>query len=134
MKLTVLSRGVLAALAVCASIGVFANSDLEERLKPVGDLCMAGDECAAAVVEVAAGPRDGKQVYDTNCTLCHAAGLAGAPKPGDAAEWGARIDARGMDGLFDNAWNGYNAMPAKGTCIDCSEDEIKAAIAYMLEG
>lgn len=128
MKLSVILRGAVAALALTSVTAVFAG-DLAERIKPVGEVCMAGDECAAAVVEVAAGPRSGKELYDTKCMACHAVGVAGAPKFG---EWSARVDERGMDGLFNNAWNGINAMPAKGTCGDCSEDEIKAAIEYMV--
>lgn len=131
MKLSVILRGALAALALTSVTAVFAN-DVVERIKPVGELCMAGDECAAAVVEVAAGPRSGKELYDTKCMACHAVGVAGAPKLGDKAEWGARVDTRGMDGLFTNAWNGINAMPPKGTCADCTEDEIKGAIEYMV--
>lgn len=136
MNLAKLLRGVVAASALCACAIAVANSenaDLIERLKPIGDVCMAGDPCASAVVEVAAGPRSGKEVYDGKCMVCHAAGIAGAPKMGDGADWGARLTAKGPDGLFNNAWNGINAMPAKGTCNDCSEDEIKNAIAYMTD-
>lgn len=136
MNLAVMLRGLVAASAVCASLAVLANSDnagIVERLKPTGEVCMAGDECAAAVVEVVAGPRSGKELYDTKCMVCHSAGIAGAPKFGDSAAWAARVSAKGLDGLFDSAWNGINAMPAKGTCNDCTEDEIKSAIAYMTE-
>ncbi len=56
----------------------------------------------------------------------------GAPKKGDAAAWEARV-AQGMDVLLDHAIKGFNAMPPKGTCMACSDDEIKAAIDFMLE-
>lgn len=118
-------------VAVTLSMAALADAELTERLKPIGDTCMEGDECAAAIVEVAAGPRSGKELYDTKCMACHAVGVAGAPKPGDSAAWQPRIDAKGEEGLFESAWNGINAMPPKGTCNDCSEDEIKAAIKYM---
>ena len=136
MNLVMILRSLVAVSVVCVSFVAFAkseNADMLERLKPVGSVCMAGDACAAAVVEVAAGPRSGKDVYESKCTACHSVGVAGAPKYGDSAAWGARVSEKGMSGLFNNAWNGINAMPAKGTCNDCSEDEIKAAILYMAE-
>lgn len=134
MKLAVVSRGLVAAVAIISSVAVLADSELVQRIKPVGEVCMAGEACAAAVVEVAAGPRSGKDLYDTKCMACHASGVAGAPKLGDSVAWGDRINAKGLDGLFDSAWNGINAMPPKGTCNDCTEDEIKSAIKYMSEG
>ena len=133
MKLAVVSRGLVAAVAIIISVGVWADSELVERIKPVGEVCMAGDSCAAAVVEVVSGPRTGKELYDTKCMACHASGVAGAPKFGDSVAWGDRVNAKGLDGLFDGAWNGINAMPPKGTCNDCTEDEIKGAIKYMSE-
>jgi cytochrome c5 len=133
VKLAVMFRSLVAAVAIMGSMSVWADSELVERIKPVGEICMAGDECAAAVVEVAAGPRTGKQLYDTKCMACHASGVAGAPKLGDSVVWGDRVNAKGLDGLFNSAWNGINAMPPKGTCNDCTEDEIKSAIKYMTE-
>ena len=58
---------------------------------------------------------------------------SGAPKTGDAGDWAPRI-AQGKDVLADHAINGFNAMPAKGSCMDCSDDEIIAAIEHMIEG
>lgn len=72
----------------------------------------------------------GKATYDTKCSVCHASGVAGAPKYGDKAAWAPRI-ATGMDALLKSATNGKNAMPPKGTCMDCSEADLKAAIEYM---
>ena len=51
---------------------------------------------------------------------------------GDAAAWEPRI-AQGIDTVYDHAINGFNAMPPKGTCADCSDDEIKAVVDYMIE-
>jgi cytochrome c5 len=73
----------------------------------------------------------GKEIYDTKCTTCHAAGVAGAPKFGDKAAWAPRA-ALGMDALLKTAITGKGAMPPKGTCMDCSDDDLKAAIEYML--
>ena len=74
---------------------------------------------------------DGKQIYQQSCVACHSTGAAGAPKTGDKAAWSDRI-AKGNDALFSTVKNGLNAMPPKGTCADCSDEELKAAIEYML--
>ena len=57
--------------------------------------------------------------------------MLGAPKIG-SGEWAARLDAKGLDTLVSNAINGIGAMPARGTCSDCSDEEIKASIEYMI--
>ncbi len=55
-----------------------------------------------------------------------------APKTGDSAAWQARADAKGgLDGILKTAISGINAMPPKGTCSDCSDDELLGAIKSM---
>lgn len=109
---------------------------LEQRVAPVGKICMAGDECAAAgtslqVASADGAPRSGEQVYTSKCATCHATGAAGAPKLGDVASWSARVD-KGMDTLYTHAIKGFNGMPAKGLCFDCSDDEIKASVDHLV--
>jgi cytochrome c5 len=101
---------------------------IEENIKPVGSVKVADASGAAAA---SAGPRSGADVYNGFCMACHATGAAGAPKVGDKAAWQPRF-AQGMDTLLGNAVNGLRAMPPKGTCGDCSDDELKGAIAHML--
>ncbi|WP_370545312.1 cytochrome c5 family protein [Glaciecola sp. MH2013] len=105
------------------------DQDLLDRIKPVGKVHVAGAAPAAA-----AGPRTGKQIYDAACVACHTSGVLGAPKLQVAADWQPRLDEKGFDQVWKNAVNGINAMPAMGTCGDCSEDDIKVAIEYMIEG
>src|SRR5260221_211269 len=87
-------------------------------------------QVAAAAAPAAAGKADGKKVYDTVCTICHGAGVAGAPKFGDKAAWAPRLKA-GMDALYSNAIKGKAAMPAKGGNAALSDAEVKAAVDYM---
>ena len=68
--------------------------------------------------------------YAKSCQVCHANGAANAPKTGDAAAWEPRM-AKGMDVLVKSVNDGLNAMPPKGMCFDCSDDEYKALIEYM---
>ncbi|TLM74333.1 c-type cytochrome [Microbulbifer harenosus] len=129
----------VAALAVAAgaamAVAQSVDEQIAERIAPAGQTCMKGDECAAAAPAAAAssgGARSGSDVYSGHCAACHATGAAGAPKFGDAGAWGPRI-AKGMDTLYTHALNGFNAMPAKGLCMTCSDDEVKAAVDHMVE-
>jgi cytochrome c5 len=74
---------------------------------------------------------DGQQTYQTSCQACHSTGAAGAPKLGDKAAWAPRI-ATGVDAMLAVAIKGKNAMPPKGACMSCSDDDLKAAIEYMV--
>ena len=73
----------------------------------------------------------GVSVYNSKCIICHGSGVAGAPKIGDKAAWAPRI-AQGMDTLLANAIKGKNAMPPRGTCTECSDADLQAAIEYMI--
>ena len=104
----------------------------EENIKPVGQVNVGSAPVSAGTTEAAAaGPRSGDQVYNASCLACHSTGVAGAPKVGDQAAWAPRT-AKGLDGLLATVVSGLNAMPPKGTCADCSDQELKAAIEYML--
>lgn len=80
---------------------------------------------------------DGKATYDSSCAACHAAGVAGAPKFGDAAGWKDRI-AKGNDKLYENAIKGFKGekgfMPPKGGFANLTDDQVKAAVDYMVKG
>lgn len=123
----------LAATVALLSFTAFAGvkEDISKRTSPVGGVCMAGDPCAAAVVEVVSGPRSGDEIYNAKCVACHNTGAAGAPKIGDVAAWAPRV-AKGTETLYANAINGINTMPPKGTCGDCSDDDIQATVDYIL--
>jgi len=85
---------------------------------------------ALLVANSAVQAADAESIFNTKCVVCHGSGVAGAPKIGDKEAWAPRI-ATGMDALLNSALNGKNAMPPKGTCMDCSEDDLKAVIEYM---
>ena len=65
------------------------------------------------------------------CNVCHATGWNGAPLSGDPNDWQPRLTA-GFDTLFKNAKQGINTMPPMGTCTDCTDEELEAAIRKML--
>ena len=122
---------------------------IAKRLKPVGEVVIDPNQPApapAAPVVVAAAPGakgaapaaaakgdsgKGKATYDAACTVCHAAGVAGAPKAGDKAAWAPRLKA-GMDALYAASLKGKNAMPPKGGNLSLPDADVKAAVDYLV--
>lgn len=96
-----------------------------DRIRPVGD--------DGFTLKVAGGPvqlQAGDAVYKAVCATCHDAGLAGAPKTGDAGGWSARI-AQGYDTLVSHAIKGIRGMPAKGGNPDLDDVEVARAVVFM---
>jgi len=79
----------------------------------------------------AAAAVDGKAIYEKTCAVCHVAGVAGAPKTGDKAAWAPRIK-QGMDALHASTIKGKGAMPPKGGATQLSDDQVKAAVEYLV--
>lgn len=113
----------------------------QQRIEPVAKLAVAGQDNSALAPkaqEAAAAPAadlGGEEVYNMACMACHGAGVAGAPKVGDAAAWGPRI-AKGGDTLRKHAIEGFQGdagfMPPKGGRIDLSDQSIINAVEYMV--
>lgn len=146
-----------------------AQQSIEDNVRPVGQVCLAGQPCVgstagtaataapaaspsiaapaaaivqevveeiveevvevvAAVTEVAAF--DVESTYQMSCFACHGTGAAGAPILGDADAWAPRME-KGMDAVMANVVNGVNAMPPKGLCFTCTDDDLAALVVYM---
>lgn len=116
-----------------------------ERIQPVGDVYTdpAAAQAAAAAAPAAAPSTsassapgavpasiDGEAIYNSVCMACHVTGAAGAPIPGSDL-WAERA-SKGLEQLAYSAINGINAMPAKGGRVDLSDEEVTAAVEYML--
>lgn len=87
--------------------------------------------CLALAIPGAA-VADGKATYERTCAGCHATGILGAPRYGNAADWGPRMK-NGVAGLYKSALQGTaKGMPPKGGRIDFSDDEVRAAVDYMV--
>ncbi len=116
-----------------ASEGGQASSQVvAARLAPVGSVNTNAAAVVPAAAPAAAASSDpGEALYQRVCQACHATGAAGAPLFGNKEAWQPRIDT-GLDALLSSAINGKNAMPPRGTCTDCSDDDLKAAIEYMI--
>lgn len=76
--------------------------------------------------------RSGDQIHQTYCAVCHATGWNGAPVTGIRDDWQSRV-AAGVDAMLSNVKQGLNTMPPMGTCMDCSDAELRAAIEEMMK-
>ena len=95
----------------------------------------AAEAPAADAVPAQAGGGDlaaGAKVYKATCAVCHNAGVAGAPKLGDAAAWKPRL-AQGFDVLVKHSIDGIRAMPPRGGNARLTDDELRDAVAYMVD-
>lgn len=99
-----------------------AEEAVERRLQKVGQLTFRDASAPRPV-------RTGEQVYQAVCTNCHGAGLAGAPKTGDAAAWAPRIKT-GYDALLTSVLKGKGGMPAQGGG-EYSDYELGRAVVHL---
>lgn len=98
---------------------------INERIKPLADIGFTFKDINA--------PKQlllGEEVYKSTCFVCHAAGVAGAPKLGDVPAWGPRL-ADGYDKVVGYALHGLLGMPAKGGNPDLDDIEVARAVVYM---
>ena len=156
LGIVMITKLVTGGMKINPKSPAMSEEAVAKRLKPVGDVIIAEAgapmpatatkstattaapaQTATAGAKVAtaaakpAGAADGKKTYDAACALCHAAGVAGAPKTGDKAAWKPRI-AQGKDVLYGSAIKGKNLMPPKGGAASLPDADIKAAVDYLL--
>ena len=157
----ILKLAAIACLLAISGIISQAQTDFEaivRNIEPIGEVCLAGQNCAGgtatnaintnsaatstvaaaitqsapAATPAAAPAFDAAATYQLSCFACHASGAAGAPELGDVGAWEERM-AKGIDTVLANAINGIGAMPAKGMCMTCSDDDIRSLVDYMVE-
>ena len=123
------------------------NKNVAARLQPPSQEAVSGQDNSALAIKSettsasgsaspAAAPKNGSEVFQQVCSVCHGAGIAGAPKAGDHAAWAPRI-AQGKATLYEHALKGYQGksgvMPAKGARTDLSDELIKQGVDYMVQ-
>ena len=120
---------LLATYVVRSTISGGTGSDamgekaIAERMRPVGLVAFADPSAAKSL-------QSGEAVYAAACSACHAAGIAGAPRTGDAAAWAPRIK-QGFDLLVKHAVEGFKAMPPKGGNSNLDSIEVARAVAFI---
>ncbi|QBR85036.1 cytochrome c5 family protein [Legionella israelensis] len=132
-------------LLISVSINVAAQdyerTQIEQRIKPVGQVRIKKETGPAQQKkpdekiekeQTKKKQEPGQKIYEQYCMTCHKGGLAGAPKFRNQEDWKSKTAEKNIDELTAVAIKGINAMPPKGTCMECSEADIKAAIEYML--
>lgn len=115
---------------VARAAAFMANSGGAKFKEPAAPKPAASQQAAAAPQQSGAA-QDGKKVFDSVCTACHTAGVAGAPKLGDKAAWASRVKT-GVDTLVQSALKGKNAMPPKGGNPSLSDADVRAAVEFMV--
>ncbi len=127
----------LAAGAAAVELSDAQRAEIEQRIAPEGQTCLQGDASCGATATAAAssGPRSGEEVYNAACMACHGTGAGGAPMYGNVEAWAPRI-AKGIDALHQSGLNGVpgTGMMAKGACMNCSDEEVIAAVDFMVAG
>jgi cytochrome c5 len=134
--ITVVAAAIIVPVIVIIMLTQFVALD---NKKSPGSQALSASAVAARIAPVASNAvfdasivvvaKTGQQVFESQCTTCHTAGLLGAPKFGDAAAWGPRV-AKGYDALLQSALHGKGSMPAQGGG-DFSDYEVGRAVVYM---
>ena len=129
------SEQTVAAAPAATAAGTQAQEPAQapETATASADVDSAGAD--APIQTAAAGSADlaaGEQIYQSACFACHMTGVAQAPKLDDPAAWEPRL-AQGMAGLIQSSINGKGAMPPKGGFAHLTEDDVRNAIAFMLD-
>ena len=136
-------QSTTSAPAAVAPVGSVAIAPAPDAPAPVvapeaaAPVAVATPETAAPAAAITVADNTvGKGVYGKACALCHAAGVAGAPKPGDKEAWATRV-AQGKETLYKHAIEGYTGangmMPARGGNSTLSDDDVKAAVNFMAD-
>ena len=107
------------------------NSVLD-RIKPVGEVRIDTSTQVASAEIVETAVRSGEEIYNSKCAGCHTTGVMGSPKFASLEDWAPRVGL-GLEKLTLSAIAGKGGMPAKGTCMDCTDNDIKITVQYMLD-
>ena len=124
------------AVAAVDSAKESVSSAVEKVVETSKEVSSSVVETSTAIVASApVDNKEGEAVYKKSCNACHGAGVAGSPKLGDKAAWSARL-AQGNAVLTEHAIKGFKGdsgyMPPKGGFMSLSDDQVSAAVRYMV--
>ena len=115
----------------CTQLEPSDNDNLRSDEKMDEETAVATEPTGDSQASVSQDSFDAAAIYQQSCFACHASGAAGAPLLGDTEAWAARTE-KGMDAVMGNVINGFNAMPARGMCMDCSDADLRAIVDFMI--
>jgi cytochrome c5 len=129
---------VLLSFYTCSLFAIVDTEQqkIQQRIQPEGQVHVQepSDTTSKMNVEskVKTELKQGQTIFEQHCTVCHRDGLVGAPKLHNEKDWKPRLAGRTIKDLVASSIKGLNAMPARGTCTECSDSDLEAAIHYML--
>ena len=103
-----------------------------ERIKPIGEVRIDTSNMVASTESNESTERSGEEIYNSKCAGCHTSGVMDAPKYASLEDWSTRIDL-GLEKLTLSAIAGKGGMPPRGACMDCTDNEIKDTVQYILD-
>ena len=136
-KILAVTTLMIFSITLIVSCGGDAKKAIDNTKDAVSSTANSAKEAVKEVAEHVANIDNGKKVYDKVCVACHMTGVAGAAPLKDKKRWEENA-ALGMEALVNIAIKGnpkgkYGVMPARGTCNDCSDEDLADAVAYMLK-
>lgn len=126
---------LLLVTTVYAADENFEQQQILLRIQPIGKVRVDGESSSPIAKAPPAEKKilaPGQATYEQYCITCHRDGVANAPKFRHKEDWSPRLAKQKLDELTATAIKGLNAMPPKGTCNDCTDEDIKQAVQYML--
>jgi len=135
MRLICKSFAIGVTATALLSLGACGRKESDSAANTTAPAASATLAAAPTPASTTAENALGKSVFGKTCAMCHAAGVGGAPRPGDKADWGPRI-AQGEATLYQHAIEGFTGakgmMPPRGSGNTLSDDEVKAAVDHMV--
>ena len=126
-------KEVAKRIAPVAKLAIDPNAPATPPAAAVAPVAKAAVSVPPPAAKSGGAAAGGKAVYDSTCGVCHATGVAGAPKLGDKAAWASRMKG-GKDALYASVTKGKGAMPPKGGNAALADADLKAAVDYLTAG
>ncbi|HIG41509.1 MAG TPA: cytochrome c5 family protein [Gammaproteobacteria bacterium] len=111
----------------------YAAMEKLPRLRNWVVLGVALSSCCVSIADEVTASEETLRIYNQTCVACHATGVRGAPRPGVSTDWEDSL-SYGREDIYLNSIEGVGEMPPRGMCADCTNEQIRAVVDYMLTG
>lgn len=130
-KTPIVIAGCLIVMVACSEPESPASEPA--RLNPVSGIAEKSAPSTRSAASLEPSEPALAALYNRSCRSCHAQGAAGAPLTGDTKAWESRL-SQGIEVLLEHTRNGYQAMPPRGMCMDCTDQQFRGLIEFMSSG